>query len=154
MEIKTLNLEVVEDIRRLTKRGEKKYFNFVDELEKILTKHTSTDWNKIPINYPEDVVFGEVWEQKLGIIKYHKTVHTFSCMYVPNQGLAISRHGHNQLVHTTQHGDIKKTRELYIFYIPSSLVEMKFCGKDEMHELINNYGEPVYVISVKVTGRG
>lgn len=98
MKIKTLNLESAEDIRKLTKRGEKKYFNFVDELEKILTRYTATDWDEIPINYPEGVVCGEVWEQKLGIIKYHRTVHTFSCMYVPNQGVAIGRHGHNQLV--------------------------------------------------------
>ena len=49
---------------------------------------------------------------------------------------------------------IKKTRELYIFYVPSSLVEMKFCRKDETHKLFNNYGCPVYVISAKVTGRG
>ena len=51
-------------------------------------------------------------------------------------------------------GDIKKTRELYIFYVPTSLVEMKFCRKDETHQLCNNYGCPVYVISAKVTGRG
>ena len=110
-------------------------------------------WLKKPVDV-SDVTIDEVWEQNLGTIKYHKTIHTFSCMYVPNQGLAIREHGHNQLVHKDRNGDIKKTRELYIFYVPSSLVEMKFCGKDEKHQLCNNYGCPVYVISVKVTGRG
>ena len=151
--MKTLNLDSIKEIRDLARKKDRNYFIFVDELEKILKTQKNGKWLKKPVDV-SDVTIDEVWEQNLGTIKYHKTIHTFSCMYVPNQGLAIREHGHNQLVHKDCNGDIKKTRELYIIYVPSSLVEMEFCGKDEKHQLCNNYGCPVYVISVKVTGRG
>lgn len=153
MEMKTLNLDAVKEIRDLARKNDRNYCNFVSELEKILKTQKPGEWFKRPVDVC-DVTLDEVWEQKLGTIKYHKTIHTFSCMYVPNQGVTIREHGHNQLVHKDNNGDIKKTRELYIFYVPSSLVEMKFCRKDETHKLCNNYGCPVYVISAKVTGRG
>ena len=153
MKMKTLSLDSVKEIRDLARRKDRDFFNFVDELEKILKTQKPGEWFKIPVDVC-DVTLDEVWEQNLGTIKYHKTIHTFSCMYVPNLGVAIREHGPTQLVHKDHNGDIKKTRELYIFYVPSSLVEMKFCRKDETHKLFNNYGCPVYVISAKVTGRG
>lgn len=122
--MKTLNLDSIKEIRDLARKKDRNYFNFVDELEKILKTKKKGKWLKKPVDV-SDVTIDEVWEQNLGTIKYHKTIHTFSCMYVPNQGLAIREHGHNQLVHKDRNGDIKKTRELYIFYVPSSLVEMK-----------------------------
>lgn len=151
MEMKNLNLNAVKEIRDLSRKNDRNYFNFVSELEKILKTQKPGEWSMRPI-YESGNTIDEVWEQNLDSIKYHKTIHTFSCMYVPNQDVAIVKHGHNELVHNN--GNIKKARELYIFYVPSSLVEFKFCKKDERHELCNNYGCPVYVISAKVTGRG
>lgn len=143
-----LSSKSVKDMRNLVKGENLGFENFLYELNNVLKETYNPKWEKRQI---DELTLNEVWEQKLGVIKYHKTTHTFSCMYVPNQGVAISKHSHNQLVHNGK--NIKKTRELYIFYVPSKILEMKFCRKDETHELCNNYGEPVYVISVKITGR-
>ena len=92
---------------------------------KLNTKFKGKEYIKLELirngNVVDELTLNEVWEQKLGVIKYHKTTHTFSCMYVPNQGVAISKHSHNQLVHNGK--NIKKTRELYIFYVPSKILE-------------------------------
>lgn len=88
MEMKTLNLDLVKEIRDLARRKDRDYFNFVDELEKILRTQNPGEWFTRPVDVC-DVTLDEVWEQKLGTVKYHKTLHTFSCMYVPNQRVAI-----------------------------------------------------------------
>lgn len=92
-------------------------------------------------------IIGEVWEQYLGTVCYKHKKHIFTCLYVANDGLAVANHGHLEIMPT---GEIKKTREFYVF--PNGDIE--YCGKDMRHELVNNYGEPIYVISVKATGRG
>ena len=134
MKMKTLNLDSVKEIRDLARKNDRVFLNFVDELEKILKTQNPGEWFKNQVDVC-DGILDEVWEQKLGTIKYRKTIHIFSCMYVPNQGVAIREHGHNRLVHKDNNGDIKKARELYIFYVPSSFVELKFCRKDETHQL-------------------
>ena len=65
-----------------------------------------------------------------------------------SQGLAIARHGHEELVHGGK--QIRKIKEWYIF--PDG--KMSFCGKDETHELVNIYGKPIYVLSINVSSNG
>ena len=151
--MKNLTLEALNDIRRLTPVKKRDFFNFVDELEKIVKNQVPGKWEKVP---KEGIFFSTIWQQSIGTIKYHKTVHTFTNMYVPDKGTVIGTHGHNRLVHKKLDNsyDLKKMRELYIIYIPNLLVDMKFCDKNEVHHLCNNYGSPIYVISAKVTGRG
>lgn len=146
--MENLTLNSVKDMRNLVAGENWAFINFLYELEMLLKTLENSEWEKRPL---DELSLNEVWQKNLGVIKYHKTTHTFTCMYVPNQGIAIRTHGHNQLVHDGKH--IKKTRELYIFYVPSKVLEMKFCRKNEVHTLYNDYGEPVYVISVKITGR-
>lgn len=81
--MKTLNLDSIKEIRDLARKKDRNYFNFVDELEKILKTQKNGKWLKKPVDV-SDVTIDEVWEQNLGTIKYHKAIHTFSCMYVPN----------------------------------------------------------------------
>ena len=144
----TLTIDNLKEIRKLMRKEDGKYLIFISELESILKIQNPEMWRRKP---NDDVVVGEVWEQNIGKLKHRTHEHKFTYMYVPEQGTAVKMHGHDEKVHKDR--NVKKTKELYIFYVPGTVVEMRFCGKDETHELVNNYGCPVYVISAKVTGR-
>lgn len=121
---------------------------FWDELEYILKSDgysQSNEWERME---NDDIVLGEVWTQPIGEFYYKNTVHKFAYLYVESQGLAIARHGHEEPVHGGE--QVRKIKEWYIF--PDG--KMRFCGKDETHELINSYGEPIYVLSIKISSNG
>ena len=138
------------EIRKLRK-GDKCYFSaganssFWDELECILKCNPkSHTWAK---KDNDDIVLGEVWYQRVGEFYYKHTVHKFEYMYVESvesEELVIGWHGHEEKVNNGK--QTKKIREFYIF--PDGKIEM--CGKDCKHRLINNYGKPFYVLSLKI----
>lgn len=73
-------------------------------------------------------------------------MHIFAYLYAEydsKQEIVIEAHGHKEPFHRGK--QVIKIKEWYIF--PDG--EIKFCNKDELHELVNNYGKPIYVISVK-----
>ena len=132
--------------RRRMMRGDS-HEVFWSELEAILhTKEQSTknEWEQLE----NEFVRGKVWTQPIGNFYYHCTVHEYSYLYVESDGLAVDEHGHERRVHGGR--NIQKIKEWYIF--PDGSIEM--CDKDEKHKLVNNYGHPIYVISLKVSGRG
>ena len=49
MKMKTLSLDSVKEIRDLARRKDRDFFNFVDELEKILKTQKPGEWFKIPV---------------------------------------------------------------------------------------------------------
>lgn len=114
-----------------------------EELRHLLEYSDLHEWTK----KTDKLVVGSVLEQYLGTVYHKHTKHVFTCLYVGSQGPAIMRHGHTEVY---SNGTVKKTKEFYVF--PDGHTE--FCGKDMSHELENNSGEPMYVISVKITGRG
>ncbi len=119
--------------------------HFLNELESILSMVTvSGEWVKKP---KEGIVKGDVWECPIGSFSYNHTVHIFTYLYAeydPNQEVVIDFHGHTEEIHGGK--QVKKIKEWYFF--PNG--EVKSCDKDERHQLINDYGKPIYVISVKV----
>lgn len=151
-DLQQFDMNCLNEIRRLRK-GDKCYFSaganssFWDELESILKnpENICNVWERKP---NDDVVLGEVWYQKVGEYHYKHTVHVFEYMYVESEGLVIDQHGHNQRIHGGK--QVRKTREFYIF--PDGRIEM--CGKDCKHRLINNYGKPIYVLSLKICSNG
>ena len=96
----------------------------------------------------DDVVLGEVWSQPIGEFYYKNTVHRFAYLYVESQGLAIADHGHEEPVHGGE--QVRKIKEWYVF--PDGRMEL--CRKDCKHRLVNNYGKPIYVLSVKIGSNG
>ncbi len=132
------------DMRRLNeirkaRKGNKCYLSaganssFWDELECILKCNPKNHvWTR---KENDEVVLGEVWCQRVGEYYYKHTVHVFEYMYVASEDLVIDWHGHD-----------KKIREFYIF--PDGKIKM--CGKDCKHRLINDYGKPIYVLSLKI----
>ena len=49
MEMKNLNLNAVKEIRDLSRKNDRNYFNFVSELEKILKTQKPGEWSMRPI---------------------------------------------------------------------------------------------------------
>ena len=140
------NAKRLKEIRKL--RGTYDAFqSFWDELETVLKcKHPkSNEWERMD---NDDVVLGEVWSQNIGEFYYKHTVHRFSYLYVESDGLAIAEHGHEEPVNNGNQR--RKVKEWYIF--PDGTISP--CGKDEKHRLFNNYGKPIYVLSVKISGNG
>lgn len=122
--------------------GEGPNKSFWDELECILKCNPkSYEWERMVNN---EMVLGEVWSQPIGEFYYKNTVHRFSYLYVESQGLAISEHGHEEPFHDGK--QIIKVWEWYIF--PDG--KMELCKKDCTHKLVNDYGKPIYVISLKI----
>lgn len=85
MEMKTLNLDAVKEIRDLARKNDRNYFNFVSELEKILKTQKPGEWSMRPI-YESGNTIDEVWEQNLdghvvlSIIKLY--IHFHVCMFL------------------------------------------------------------------------
>lgn len=119
--------------------------DFLDELKKMFSigGTVSCQWVKKP---KEGIVKGDVWECPIGQFYHKRRLHRFAYLYAeydPEKEVVIDSHGHQESFHGGKQG--KKVKEWYIF--PDGKVE--FCDKDELHQLINNYGKPIYVISVK-----
>lgn len=114
-----------------------------EELKNYLLYSKPRPWMK----KEGEFIVGEVWEQYLGTVYHKHTKHVYTCLYVASEGLAVSKHGHTEVF---TNGTVKKTKEFYLF----SDGKIEFCGKDMSHELTNYSDKPIYVISVKVTGRG
>lgn len=83
---------------------------------------------------------GEVWRQDIGTITYHREKHIFSYLYVKSTGLAVGLHGHKNVEHPDW-----ETTEYYVF--PDGRIEE--CSVGDEHTLVNIYGRPIYVLSVK-----
>ena len=76
------------------------------------------------------------------------TVHEFNYLYVETQGLAIAKHGHQAPANGGK--QIRKIKEWYVF--PDGTIEL--CRKDEKHSLVNNFGKPIFVLSIKSYSNG
>lgn len=149
-DLQPFDMKCLNEIRKLRK-GNKCYFSaganssFWDELECILKCNPkSHTWAK---KDNDDIVLGEVWYQRVGEFYYKHTVHKFEYMYVESvesEELVIGWHGHEEKVNNGK--QTKKIREFYIF----SDGKIEMCGKDCKHRLINNYGKPFYVLSLKI----
>lgn len=126
-------------------RGKVPNRSFWKELNSVIqTKTKSYKWIKKP---KDKVVLGDVWELRIGEFYHKHTVHKFTCLYAeydPEQEVVIDSHGHQEPFHGGK--QIKKVKEWYFF--PDG--KMEFCNKDKFHQLVNRYGKPIYVLSVKV----
>lgn len=150
-DLQPFDMKRLNEIRKLRK-GDKCYFSagdnssFWDELECILKCNPKSHMWARKDN--DGIVLGEVWYQRVGEFYYKHTVHKFEYMYVESEELVIDWHGHEE---AANHGkQTKKIREFYIF--PDGRIEM--CGKDCKHRLINDYGKPIYVLSLKICSNG
>lgn len=146
-ELCSFDMNILNEIRKLRAkmyRGRDNWL-FWDELETIIKQkgYSPKEWKK---KDKDNVVLGNVWEQEIGCFWYEKSVHEYTFLYTDSLDLVIDWHGHNKLTH---HGkSILKTREWYTFVTDG---RMEFCPKDKQHQLINIYGEPIYVVSTKIT---
>lgn len=151
--LEPFNMKNLNEIR--AERGKKRYAYWRDtyepfwnELEAILkTRNCSKkgEWEKL---VKDEVVLGEVWFQNIGEYYYNHTVHRFSYLYVESQGLVIDKHGHEEPANNGK--QIRKIKEWYVFPDGS----MQICQKDKKHKLINDFGKPIYVLSIKVCSNG
>ena len=148
-DLQAFDLAKLDEIRNLRAKmycgGNNKLF--FEELEYILKRKDYSESKEWARRDNDEVILGEVWEQPIGEVEYKNTIHIYSYLYVETIGLAIGEHGHNELVHDGK--DIKKTKEFYVF--PDGV--MTFCDKDETHSLVNQFGKPIYVISLKIKNR-
>lgn len=147
-DLRQFDMECIEGVRQAM---EAKYHgripnrSFLDELEQMLSVVTvSGEWVKKP---KKGIVKGDVWECPIGSFQHNHTMHRFTYLYAeydPDQEVVIDFHGHEEKLKDGKR--VKKIKEWYFF--PDGKVE--FCDKDKLHQLINDYGKPIYVISVKV----
>lgn len=146
-DLRPFNMARLKEIRKVRGRRRDSFQSIWDELEMVLKcKHPkSNEWERMD---NDDVVLGEVWSQHIGEFYYKHTVHRFTYLYVESQGLAIGKHGHNEPANGGK--QVRKVKEWYIF--PDG--KIYFCVKDELHKLVNNYGHPIYVLSVKISSNG
>ena len=123
--------------------------SFFDELECILRCNPTKnyEWEK---KEQTEVVLGEIWYQRIGEYEYNNTLHVFEYMYVKSEGIVVDKHGHDTQVRIHDNLQTMKVREFYIFEDG----KMKMCKKNEKHRLVNNYGRPIYVITLKIYGKG
>ncbi len=143
-DLRSFNRACLEEIREEMCKfywGEGPNKSFWDELECILK---CIPRNRVWEMMQGENIQGEVWSQPIGAFYHKHTVHRFSYLYVQSQGLAVAEHGHEEPFHDGK--QVKKLSEWYIF--PDG--RMEFCKKGETHKLINNYGKPIYVLSIKV----
>lgn len=127
---------------------------FWDELEAIITSEgyaPSNEWERMD---NDDVVLGNVWSQPIGEFYYKHTVHRFAYLYVESQGLVIGEHGHSEPIHVYESGyEITMYRQLAEWYVfPNGSMEL--CRKYLTHKLVNNFGKPIYVLSIKIGSNG
>ncbi len=150
MRLKQFDMEALKTTRKTVFKRYKESgcycgtYSFWRELEQIIrSKSESYEWIKKP---KDMIVLGDVWEYQIGTFNYKHRLHRFAYLYAEydeNQEMVIADHGHKELCNKgTQ---IKKVKEWYIF--PDGRVE--YCRKDAMHHLVNNYHEPIYVLSIK-----
>jgi len=140
-------LREIRKVRRKIHRYGDPYELFWNEIEAVLrTKppYLENEWQKLE----KDFVIGEVWSQPIGEFYYNHTVHRFSYLYVESSGVAIEEHGHEEPANGGK--QMRKMKEWYIF--PDGRSEL--CSKGETHRLVNNYGKPIYVLSIKIGGKG
>ncbi len=142
--LKSFNMACLEGIREVMRKlycGKGPNENFWNELECVLKCNPKNrEWKRME----GENILGEVWIQDIGAFYHKHTVHRFSYLYVQSQGLAVAEHGHEELFHDGK--QVKKLSEWYIF--PDGRIE--FCRRGETHKLVNNYTEPIYVLSIKV----
>lgn len=149
-DLQPFDMARLEEIRMLRSKmhcgGDNK--RFWDELETIITHELyfqSDEWERMN---NDDVVLGEVWSQRIGDFYYKNTVHKFTYLYIESQGLAIGEHGHSEPV---DNGIMyRQIAEWYVF--PDGTMEL--CRKYFTHRLVNNFGKPIYVLSIKVGSNG
>ena len=130
---------------------------FWKEIEEVLnTTEKPARWEKLK---GKDI-HGDVWQQVIGEYMHNHTVHRFAWMYVESTGEVIGLHGHEEPVNKASEKSAKKRKqtkkckrkqtkkfkEWYIFPDGTKAV----CSKGEMHRLVNSFGEPIYVLSIKV----
>jgi len=107
-----------------------------DELEMLISEEGYLGANWEPLKDEP----GKVWRQDIATITYHKEKHIFSYLYVESSGVAVGLHGHKDAKHPE-----RKTTEFYLF--PDGRIEV--CKAGGEHALVNEYGRPIYVLSVK-----
>lgn len=119
---------------------------FWKEIKEILrTTEKPASWKKLK---GKDI-HGDVWQQKIGQYMHHHTVHRFAWLYVESTGEVIGEHGHEEPVNTrkkTKSKQTKRFKEWYVF--PDGTIAV--CPRGETHRLINSFGKPIYVLSIKV----
>ena len=126
-------------------RGRGPNTSFWDEIEHLIKRRCKWyDWEKMENN---NTVLGEVWSQPIGTFYYKKVQHRYTYMHIESNDLVIAKHGpHQELRYDEDDGQIISFSEWYIF--PDC--HMEFCPKNGMHELVNPYGHPFYLISLKI----
>ena len=153
-DLQPFDMNRLEEIRKLRSEmycgGNNKLF--WDELEAVITSESYTqsdEWERMDNN---DVVLGEVWSQPIGEFYYKNTVHRFAYLYVESQGLVIGEHGHSEQVHEGRmyRRYRRQWAEWYVF--PDGRMEL--CRKYLTHKLVNNFGKPIYVLSIKIGSNG
>lgn len=155
-DLRPFDMERLNEIRELRKsRMQGKCYSssgenssFLDELECILRCNPrSNEWKK---KEQTGVVRGEIWYQRIGEYYHDNTLHVFEYMYVKSENIVVDEHGH--IIKVMIHGkeQIMKIREFYIFEDG----KITMCRKNKKHKLVNHYGMPIYVISLKIYGKG
>lgn len=117
---------------------------FWEEIRAILRITKPSSWKKLK---GKDIK-GNVWQQTIGEYCHKHTVHRFTWLYVNSTGEVISEHGHEEPANGGK--QTRRFKEWYIF--PDGII--RICDKGETHSLFNNYGEPIYVLSIKVGSNG
>ena len=151
-DLQPFNLAQLNEIRKIRAenhyRWGDQYETFWKELEIILSMknyYKNAEWVKMQ---NDEVVLGDVWSRPIGNFNYRHTVHEFNYLYVETQGLAIAKHGHQAPANGGK--QIRKIKEWYVF--PDGTIEL--CRKDEKHSLVNNFGKPIFVLSIKSYSNG
>ncbi len=141
------SLEKLNSLRQKTKKPywiEDPMECFWTELEMLLRAGDSENpWEKLE-GEP-----GDVWRYNIGEVYYRHTVHKFSWLYVETTGEAVGEHGHEQPANQGRQKRLWK--EWYVFFYDGRI---EVCAKGQTHKLVNNYGKPIYVLSIKVGSNG
>lgn len=118
---------------------------FWDELEYIIIRSSKRyDWERMKNS---DIVNGEVWSQPIGNFYHRCKIHRYTYMHIESKGLVIAEHGpHHEWRYDEKDGQVISFSEWYIFPDGS----MEFCPKNGKHRLVNYYGHPFYLISLKI----
>ena len=147
--LRTFNKEELRKLKKvmLEKKPEREhgpdsFKRFICELEHLIPKRNNFEWEQML--GVDNIVF----LQKIGKVYYKHTVHIFEWVCVQNPGLAIRMHSNNELANDgTQ---IRKGREWYIFQDGT----IDYSNKDQSHELVNIYDQPIYVLIIKTKRKG
>lgn len=144
--LQQFNEKQLKELRRLS-GSYYSYMLFWDELETVLRRKISknNEWERMSNN---DVILGEVWSQSIGEFYYKHSVHKFAYLYVKSEGMAIAEHKQEEPANGGR--QIRKIKEWFIF--PDGKINI--FGKDDKHYLFNNYGKPIYVLSMTIGGKG